>query len=150
MKESHAVVATAATPGSLLSQYQLLRAVIGTPWATRLDHKITSHIIERYYSKYEVARASLRYLEQATGATRTNIIESIRRIIEQGVVTVTRQGIGTRPTEYGLNFTFAKNKKPFANNKKLSGPSASGSVDDTANSFRGPPDDTSNEALAVL
>jgi hypothetical protein len=71
MKESHAVVATAATPGSLLSQYQLLRAVIDTTWATRLDHKIISHIIERYYGKYEVARASLRYLEQATGATRT-------------------------------------------------------------------------------
>jgi hypothetical protein len=138
MKESHAVVATAATPGSLLSQYQLLRAVIDTTWATRLDHKIISHIIERYYGKYEVARASLRYLEQATGATRTNIIESIRRIIEQGVVKVTRQGIGTRPTEYGLNFAFAKNIKP-------NGPSASGSVDDTANSFRGSPDDTSNE-----
>jgi hypothetical protein len=145
MKEFRAVVSTAATPGSLLSQYQLLRAVIDTPWATRLDHKIISHIIDRYYGKYEVARASLRYLEIATGATRTNIIESIRRIIEQGVVKVTRQGIGTRPTEYGLNFDFAKKQKTLAINKKPNEPCASGPVDDTSRNPSGLPDDTSNE-----
>jgi hypothetical protein len=148
MKESRAVVSTAATPGSLLSQYQLLRAVIDAPWATRLDHKITSHIVDRYYGKYEVARASLRYLEIATGATRTNIIESLRRITEQGVISVTRQGIGTRPTEYGLNWFFAKNNKPFAKNNKPDGPSASGPVGDTSNNSSGIPDDTSNERLS--
>jgi hypothetical protein len=145
MKQSQAVVSTAPTAGSLLSQYQLLRAVIDAPWATRLDHKITSHIVDRYFGKYEVARASLRYLEQATSATRTNIIESIRRLTEQDVIRVSRQGIGTRPTEYGLNFEFAKNNKPFAKNKNPTGPLASGPVDDTANNFRGPSDDTSNE-----
>jgi hypothetical protein len=146
MKQSPAVVSTATTPGSLLSQYQLLRAVIDAPWATRLDHKITSHVVDRYFGKYEVARASLRYLEQATGATRTNIIESIRRLIEQGVISVTRQGIGTRPTEYGLNFEFAKNNNRFAINNNSTAPLASGPVDDTANNSRGPSDDTSNDA----
>ena len=82
----------------------------------------------------------------ATGATRTNIIKSVRRIIEQEVISVSRQGIGTRPTEYGLNFDFAKNKKPFAKNKKPIGPSASGSVDDTSKIVRGTVDDTSNES----
>jgi hypothetical protein len=146
MKESRAVVSTATVPGSLLSQYKLLRAVIDAPWATRLDHKIASHIINLYWAKHGNARASLRYLENATGATRPNIIESLRRIAEQGVINVARQGVGTRPTEYGLNFAFADCKKPFSKNKKPGGHAASGSVDDTSNSIRGIPDDTSNEA----
>ena len=145
MKESRAVVSTATVPGSLLIQYKLLRAVIDAPWATRLDHKITSHIVDLYWEKFGNARASLRYLEMATGSTRPNIIESLRRITDHGVISVNRQGIGTRPTEYGLNFDFAKNNKPFAKNKKPCSPPASGPVDDTSASSRGSPDDTSNE-----
>jgi hypothetical protein len=144
MKEARPVVSTeAVTPGSLLSQYKLLRAVIDAPWATRLDHKITSHIIDRYFGKYKVARASLRYLEKATGATRTNIIESVRRITEQGVMKITRQGVGTRPTEYGLNFDFAS--------KIASGPvgdtSTSGIVGDTSS---GPVGDTSSGSSGIV
>ena len=144
VKKSPAVVSTATEPGSLLSQYKLLRAVIDAPWATRLDHKITSHVIDLYWGKHGNARASFRFLEQATGATRTNIIESLRRIVDQGVFSIIRQGIGTRPTEYGLNFDFAKNNKPFAKNKKPIGPAASGSRDDTSSNSRGTLDDTSN------
>lgn len=144
MKQSPAVATTPA-PGSLLSQYQLLRAVIDAPWSTRLDHKIASHIINLYWAKHGNARASLRYLELATDATRPNIIESLRRIAEQGVISVARQGIGTRPTEYGLNFAFVDCKKPFAKNKKPNGPCASGSVDDTSTSVRGTSDDTSTD-----
>lgn len=91
----------------LLKQYKLLGAVIDAPWATRLDHKIVRHVIERYYGKFGNSRASLRYLEVATGAERNKIIPSLRRITENGVISVIRQGIGTRPTEYGLNFDFA-------------------------------------------
>src|ERR1700733_13791913 len=98
---------SAVTEPVLLKQYKLLGAVIDAPWATRLDHKITRHVIDRYYAKFGNARASLRYLEKATGATRANIIESIRRVTENGVIRVIRQGIGTRPTEYDLNFEFA-------------------------------------------
>ena len=86
MKLSPAVVSTVTEPGSLLSQYKLLRSVIDAPWATRLDHKIASHVIDRYFAKFGNARASLRYLEQATGATRPNIIESLRRITVSGVL----------------------------------------------------------------
>jgi len=67
MKLSPAVVSTVTVAGSLLSQYKLLCAVIDAPWATSLDHKITRHIIERYYAKFGNARASLRYLQVATG-----------------------------------------------------------------------------------
>jgi hypothetical protein len=127
---------SAATEPVLLKQYKLLGAVIDAPWATRLDHKITRHVIDRYYAKFGNARASLRYLETATGATRTNIVESLRRIIENGVIKIIRQGIGTRPTEYDLIFDFAS--------KSPSGPgdgtSTSGPVHGTPT---GPPDGTS-------
>jgi hypothetical protein len=96
---------TAAEP-VLLKQYKLLGAVIDAPWATRLDHKIARHVIDRYWVKFGNARASLRYLEVATGAERNKIIPSLRRIIDNGVISVVRQGIGTRPTEYDLNFDF--------------------------------------------
>jgi hypothetical protein len=106
MKQSPAAT-SAATEPVLLKQYKLLGAIIDAPWATRLDHKITRHVIERYFAKFGNSRASLRYLEKATGAKRTKIIESLRRIIDNGVISVIRQGIGTRPTEYDLNFDFA-------------------------------------------
>jgi hypothetical protein len=107
MKLSPAVVSTVTVPGSLLSQYKLLRAVIDAPWATRLDLKITSHIIDMHYAKFGNARVSLSYLQKATGATPTNIVESLRRIIENGVISVVRKGAGTRPTAYGVNFDFS-------------------------------------------
>ena len=69
-----------ATETVLLKQYKLIGAVIDAPWATRLDHKIARHVIDRYFAKFGNARASLSYLEQATGAKRTNIVESLRRI----------------------------------------------------------------------
>ena len=90
----------------LLKQYKLLGAVIDAAWATGLDHRITRHVIDRHYAKFGNARARLRYLEQVTGAKRNKIIPSLRRIIENGAINVIRQGIGTRPTEYDLNFDF--------------------------------------------
>jgi hypothetical protein len=99
--------ATAGTDPVLLKQYKLLGAVIDAPWATRLDHKITRHVIDRYWVEYGNAHASLRYMEVATGSTRTNIIESLGRITDNGVLSIIQQGIGTRPTEYDLNFDFA-------------------------------------------
>jgi hypothetical protein len=142
MKLSQAVVSTVTVPGSLLSQYKLLCAVIDAPWATSLDHKITRHIIERYYAKFGNARASLRYLQVATGATRTNIGVSLRKIIDNGVIRVIRQGIGTRPTEYDLNFDFAsKSPSGPVDGTSISGPvhgTSSGPVDGTSSAPSGP------------
>src|SRR5437763_1137981 len=67
------------------------------------------------------ARASLRYLEQATGSGRNKIAPSLRRLTEHGVFSIIRQGIGTRPTEYALNFDFAIGAPQ--------GPSTSGAAD---------------------
>lgn len=91
----------------LLGQHHLLLAIIHTDWATRLDHKVAAVIIERYFSRYGNSRASLRYLEDKTGATRPNIIASTRRLTEHGAFWIVREGAGTRPTEYGLNFDFS-------------------------------------------
>jgi hypothetical protein len=95
-----------AATGGLLDQYKLLGAIIDTSWATRLDHKVARHIIDRYYPKHGNGRASLRYLERATGSSKSNITTSLRRLAENGAIITVRQGQGTRPTEYALNFDF--------------------------------------------
>jgi hypothetical protein len=120
----------------LLKQYKLLGAVIDAPWATKLDHKISRHVIDRYFAKFGNARASLRYLEVATGAKRNKIIPSLRRIIEKGVISIVRQGAGTRPTEYDLNFDFGTK----VSSGTLEGTSTSGTPEGTS---RGSPEGTS-------
>jgi hypothetical protein len=115
-------------PGGLLEQHNLLRAVINSPWATRLDIKVVDNVIDRYFAKHGNARASLRYLEQATGAERNKIIPSLRRLTESGVISIARQGIGTRPTEYALNFDF-RSKPPSG---ALEGTTTSGALEGTA------------------
>ncbi|WP_144030864.1 hypothetical protein [Bradyrhizobium japonicum] len=137
MKQSAAANSTATEP-VLLKQYKLLGAVIDAPWATRLDHKITRHIIDRYYARFGNSRASLRYLEVATGAERNKIIPSLRRIVENGVISIIRQGAGTRPTEYGLNFDFAS--KPASGAPE--GTSTSGAPEGTSS---GAPEGTSTD-----
>ncbi len=120
--------ASAGTGSFLLKQYKLLGAVIDVPWSTNLDKKIAWHVIDNYYAKFGNARASLRYLEQATGSSRTNIIASLKRLTHHGALKVIRQGIGTRPTEYDLNFDFAL-KIPSGN---VDITSTSGNVDITS------------------
>lgn len=90
----------------LLAQHNLLIAVLAADWPTRLDHKVAAVIIQRYYPKFGNARVSLGFLETATKARRPNIITSTRRLCDHGVFRVVRQGKGTRPTEYALNFDF--------------------------------------------
>ncbi|MBA7466883.1 hypothetical protein ES707_02077 [subsurface metagenome] len=136
MKESRAVV-SAATEPVLLKQYKLLGAVIDAPWATRLDHKIARHVIERYYAKFGNARASLRYLELATGAERNKIIPSLRRIIENGVIRIIRPGIGTRPTEYGLNFDFASGAPEGTSTSGAPEGTSSGALEGTSTATSG-------------
>jgi len=154
MKEFRAVTPTATTPGSLLSQYKLLRAVIDAPWATRLDHKITrSHHRSILWEIRGCSREVCAIWNKQRARTRTNIIESVRRIAEQGVIKVSRQGIGTRPTEYALNFDFAS--KPSSgpvDDTSTSGPvgnTSSGPVRDTSSAPSGPVDGTESYLLNV-
>lgn len=126
----------------LLKQYKLLGAVIDAKWATRLDHKVARHVIDRYFVKFGNARASLRYLEQATGSTRSKIIASLRRLTDGGVLEVIRLGSGTRPTEYGLNFDFSSGAAEDTSNRGPSQETATGTSPVTSTPLSGPPEDT--------
>jgi hypothetical protein len=97
---------SAARAGGLLDKHLLLGAVINSDWSTGLDHKIAWHVIERYRSDSKNGRVALRYLEKATNAKRPSIIASLRRILKSGAISIARKGVGTRPTEYNLNFNF--------------------------------------------
>jgi hypothetical protein len=136
---------TVPNPDGLLAQHMLLHAVIDTDWATRLDHKVARHIIDRYYSKFGNSRVSLRYLEQATGATRNSIITSTRRLTAKGVFPRARPGIGTRPTEFAINFDVAKQPSGAADSTATSGGpgnTACGAPDSAASASSGAPDYT--------
>jgi hypothetical protein len=99
-------VSASGKPAGLLAQWKLLGEVTRSPWARRLEIAVSYEIIDRHYARFGVARAGLRFLEQSTGASRSRIAASIRKLVEHGVITVARKGKGTRPTEYGVNFDF--------------------------------------------
>jgi hypothetical protein len=134
-------------PGGLLDQYNLLGAIIDASWATRLDHKVARHIIDRYYPKHGNGRASLRYLERATGASRPNVIASVRRLAEQGAIVLVRQGQGTRPSEFSLNFEFpssgiADDTTSTNEPSGTAGDTSGGIAHDTSSASSGIADDT--------
>ncbi|MCP3400245.1 hypothetical protein [Bradyrhizobium sp. CCGB20] len=91
-------------PDSLKYQWRLLGSVTRSGWATSLDKSIAFEIIDNYRKERGDSRASLRYLEKATGAARPNVIASVRRLCENGPFSVALQGGGTRPTAYALHF----------------------------------------------
>lgn len=124
----------------LLNKHELLRAVIDTDWATRLDIRVSSHIIDRYFAKHKNARASLSYLEQATRTDRKNIRDSVRRLTDHHVFWVVREGAGTRPTEYGLNFAFGPSEGTAT--PSSSGGTATPSSEGTATPTSGPSEGT--------
>ncbi|ACM25788.1 hypothetical protein [Rhizobium rhizogenes] len=117
--------------GGPVERLNLLSAIILSDWSTKLDHKIATIIINRYYKAFDCARASLRFLERGTKATRPNVIASLRRLVENGAFSVLREGAGTRPTEYKLHFDFQ----------------SSGIADDTSSS--GIADDTSRNGSGI-
>jgi len=82
----------------LLAQHRFILEVVTCGRFTALDHALAGTIMKRYYPKFGNARCSLRYLEQATGATRPNVIASRRRLVEGGAFYIVSEGIGTRPT----------------------------------------------------
>lgn len=126
----------------LLAQHHLLLAVIHSDWATRLDHKVSAVIIERYFGKFGNSRASLRYLADRTGATRPNIIASVRRLTERGAFSVIREGSGTRPTEYALNFKFSSGIAGDTSASGIADNTSCGIADDTSTGSSGIAGDT--------
>lgn len=89
---------------SLKYQWRIMGAVLRSSWATGLDKSIAFEIVDNYRKDFRNSRASLSYLMNATGADRKSVIASTRRLVENGPFSVVRQGAGTRPTEYGIDF----------------------------------------------
>jgi hypothetical protein len=130
----------------LLAKHILLVEIIRTTWATKLDHKIAAEILERYMSKHGNSRVSLRYLERATQATRSNIIASLARLTTGGVFTVIREGKGTRPTECEPNFGFSRGIADDTSSGIVDDTISSGFADDTSS---GPVGDTCNGSSGI-
>jgi hypothetical protein len=119
-------------PDSLKYQWRLLGSVHRSDWATSLDKSVAFEVIDNYRKAHGNSRASLRYLEKATGATRPSVIASLRRLCENGPFSVALQGGGTRPTAYALHFdTVAEIASGIAGNTS-SNPDPSGIVGNTS------------------
>jgi hypothetical protein len=95
-----------ATAGSLLSQWWTLGDIIldrRTNGSGR-HTKVAWVIIDRYMQAKGNGRASVRFIEQATGLSKGIIIRACRELVDWGYMTQ-RIGIGTRPTEYSPNWS---------------------------------------------
>lgn len=91
-------------PDSLKYQWRLLALVLRSDWATSLDKSIALEIVDNYSKDHKNSRASLSYLQAATGAERRHVVASTRRLVERGPFSVALKGKGTRPTAYELHF----------------------------------------------
>lgn len=116
-------------PLDFVQKFRFIRSVIYDRRMTALDHNIAVRITERYKDTYGVSRASLRFLEEGTGATRPSVIASLRRLVATGALIIEREGSGTRPSEYRPNIEFG----------------ASGIADDTSSGIAG---DTTTSGIA--
>jgi hypothetical protein len=88
-----------AKPGDLLSQWWTLGAIAADRRTTGRHMKAGWVIINSYWAKHGNGRASLRYIEKATGLNRKAIVKACRELAEWGHVARV-PGIGTRPSEY--------------------------------------------------
>ena len=93
-----------ARSDSLKYQWRVVGLVVRSSWATSLDKSVAFEIVDNYRKDFGNSRASLSYLQTATGADRKSVIASTRRFVEHGPFRVIRQGAGTRPTEYDILF----------------------------------------------
>ncbi len=145
---THGWLSMSDKPDGLLAKHMLLLMVIRTDWATKLDHKVMAELIERYVSRHGNARASLRYLEKATNATRANVVASLRRLADNRAIELVREGQGTRPSEYRPNFSFSSGiagdtsssgiaHDTTMESSGIAGSTPSGSVGDTSNRSSG-------------
>lgn len=88
-----------AKPGTLLSQWWTLGAIAADRRTKGRHTAVAWVIIDRFMQKKGNGRASIRYLEKATGLSQNTIIKAYRELVEWGYFT---QHIspGTRPAEY--------------------------------------------------
>lgn len=107
-----------AKPGSLLSQWWTLGAVLADRRTTGRHGAVAWVIIDRYMQKHGSGRASLRYIEKAAGISRHTVIKACRELVEWGYFDQ-HLGIGTRPTEYSPKWLVVHPSTPLASGEPL-------------------------------
>ncbi len=112
---------------TLLDKYKLLNFACLDQILTRGSVAVLAVIIERYFQKFGNSRASLSYLEAATGLSRRRIIDGVRQLEANQYIQRIRVGEGTRPSEYSPNF--AKLSQP----ENIEGDVLSSANSDTTN-----------------
>lgn len=88
-----------AAPGSLLSQWWTVGRIIRDKRTSGRHVKAAWVIVDRFVKSYGNSRASLRYIERATGLGRAAVVRACRELVQWGYVE-RRVGSGTRPSEY--------------------------------------------------
>jgi hypothetical protein len=88
-----------AEPASLLSQWWTMGRIAADRRTTGRHMKAGWVIINSYWQKHGNGRASLSYIQQATGLDRKAAVKACRELDEWGHATRV-PGIGTRPSEY--------------------------------------------------
>lgn len=101
------------TPGSLLSQWWTLGAIALDKRTAGRHMSAAWVIIDRYMQSKGGSRASLRYIETATGLSKPTVIGACRELVEWGYFT-RDLGTGTRPTEYVPNWLVVNPSLPLA------------------------------------
>lgn len=107
-----------AKPGTLLSQWWTLGAVLADRRTTGRHGAVAWVIIDRYMQKHGSGRASLRYIEKAAGVSRHTVIKACRELVEWGYFDQ-HLGIGTRPTEYSPKWLAVHPSAPLASGEPL-------------------------------
>jgi hypothetical protein len=88
-----------AKPGDLLSQWWTLGRIAADRRTTGRHVKAGWVIINSYWQKHGNGRASLRFIERATGLGRPAVVRACRELAEWGHVTRV-PGVGSRSSEY--------------------------------------------------
>ena len=90
--------------GGPVDRLELLGAIIDDERVRLIHIKTARHILKRYYQKHGNARASVSFLQQATGLTRGSIASATEDLVAWGYFTRV-MGSGKRPSEYRPNFS---------------------------------------------
>ncbi len=90
--------------GGPVDRIELLGAIIDDGRVRLIHVKTARHILKRYYQKHGNARASVSFLQQATGLTRGSVASATEDLVAWGYFTRV-MGSGKRPSEYHPNFS---------------------------------------------
>lgn len=93
-------------PDNLLAQWFILGAIIRDDRCRAIHAKVAWPILEAYFKKHGNGRASIRYLETATGLTKGSIATATADLVRLGYFTRV-MGEGKRPTSYTPNWELA-------------------------------------------